>query len=202
MPNYCSGNLSIKCTESVFEQIVKYVKSEKSIFDFKKIIPAPDCENITCDWSWENWGTKWNAVDADVYGCSFSFETAWTSCSPVIAALARKFPEASMRYTYNESGCGFCGVEEYQNGKMVYCLEGNYSEYYLEDETEEPEYLIPENVLGHNENDTQTERFLPQMHAENKTAGKLYLHEKCDDLWGYEIIANVAYVGEQPSCWF
>ena len=91
---------------------------------------------------------------------------------------------------------------EYRNGKMVYCLEGNYSEYYLEDETEEPEYLIPENVLGHNENDKQTERFLPQMHVENKTAGKLYLHEKCDDFWGYEIIANVTYVGQQPSYWF
>ena len=180
MPNYCNGSLFVECAQSVFEQIKKYVQSEESVFDFHKIIPIPDHENNPYD----------------------SFETAWSPCSPVIAALAHKFPEASMRYTYSESGCGFCGVEEYRNGKKVYCLEGDYSEYYLEDETEEPEYLIPENVLSHAESSTQAEVFLPQMHAENKTAGKLYLHEKCDDFWGYEIIANVTYVGQQPSYWF
>lgn len=202
MPNYCNGSLFVECAQSVFEQIKKYVQSEESVFDFHKIIPIPDHEKNPYDWSIENWGTKWNAINVTICDDGFSFETAWSPCSPVIAALARKFPEASVRYTYSESGCGFCGVEEYRNGKKVYCLEGDYNEYYLEDETEEPEYLIPENVLSHAESSTQAELFLPQMHAENKTAGKLYLHEKCDDFWGYEIIANVAYVGQQPSCWF
>ena len=95
-------------------------------------------KNNWYDWSWENWGTKWNACFAEVYGNSIAFETAWSPCSPVISALAEQFPEAEFCYRYEEPGMLFCGAEEYRKGKLVYLMEGNLEEYYYDDDDELP----------------------------------------------------------------
>ena len=217
MPNYCKGYLSITCSEDTFEQIKDYVRSEESVFDFEKIIPMP--ENIYrgflgskeeslygkdnwYDWSIENWGTKWNACEVSLDGYEYYFETAWSPCSPVIAALAKRFPEAVMRYTYSESGCCFCGVEEYHDGKLRYVLSGDYTEHNLDEEHEQLEWDIPESTLENPQIYRRNKLFLPIKSDDGKFGGKLYLKDWCDDSWGYEITALVAYEGEKPACWY
>lgn len=217
MPNYCNGYLSIECPDDVFEQIKNYVKSEESVFDFDKIIPMPDNiyrsylgleeekrygKDNWYDWSCENWGTKRNACDATLDGHEYYFETAWSPCSPVISALAKRFPEATMRYSYNESGMAFCGIEEYKDGKLIYTLSGDYYEYYLEDDCEEPDFMIPTSIFEHPDIGCKAEKFFPVCEEDNKVGGKLYISNCCDDTWGYEIVALVAYKGKQPSCWW
>jgi Api92-like protein with ferredoxin domain len=47
------------------------------------------------EWRNENWGTKWNTTNGSVKAASgvvFSFETAWAPPTPVISALAARFP--------------------------------------------------------------------------------------------------------------
>lgn len=207
MPNYCKGKLSIECAENVFEQIKNFVRSDTTIFDFDNIIPTPEyiyCgrlgpeefklygKNNWFDWSNEFWGTKWNALDARLEGTEYYFDTAWSPCSPVIKVLAKHFPEATMRYTYYESGCCFCGVEEYKNGELVYTLRGNYYEYYDEDDCEEECPPVGNRI----------EDFTPIFQDGTKTSGDLYINDNCDDFWGYEIWATVSYEGKQPSSWW
>ena len=205
------------CSDDVFEQIKAYVKSEESVFDFEKIIPMPEKtrraslvpeesklhrEDDRNDWSNENWGTKWNACEASLDGYEYYFETAWSPCSPVIAALAKHFPEAVMRYTYSEPGNSFCGVEEYHHGKLSYVLRGDYDEHNFDEEYEQPEWCIPESILENPKIRHRTELFLPIDSDDGKHGGKLYLKDWCDDFWGYEITALVAYMGEKPACWY
>ena len=93
------------------------------------------------DWCCENWGTKWNSVDAYLSGNSICFYTAWSPCSPVIEALSALFPDVRIEYTYDEAGMCFCGREVYIGGSLLYCLKGDYEEHWIEDEDEEePQY--------------------------------------------------------------
>lgn len=217
MPNSCIGYLSIKCPDNVFEQIKNYVQSENSIFDFNKIIPMPDYiyrepvgdeerkrygENNWYDWSQKNWGTKWDAMEASLDDTTYSLETAWSPCSPVIAAFAKRFPEATMRYSYSESGFGFCGVEEYQNGILTYSLDGDYQEYFCDEEDDEPDLLIPADILECPNAYHISEKFIPGNQEGPFKTGKLYLHDHCDSNFGYEIVADVCYVGDHPSYWW
>lgn len=218
MPNYCSNTLTIECPDHIFEQIKNLVQGEHSVFDFDKIVPMPDHifrgnlgdkerelygENNWYDWSYENWGTKWNAMDAVLTEDEYVFVTAWSPCSPVIATLAKLFPDAIIHYEYQESGAGFCGVEEYENGMLVYQLDGEYCEYYHEeDDDPEPEYLIPEDILKCPDVHRRNEKYIPENQKGPVKTGKLYLHDHCDSHFGYEIVADICYVGEQPSNWW
>ena len=213
MPNYCNGKLEIQCSEYVFEKIKYYVQSENSAFDFNKIIPMPEHiyrgslgpeeekkygKDNWYDWSNEFWGTKWNAVDAHLDGSTFYFLTARSPCSPVIAALAAHFPEATIRYTYSEASFCFCGVEEYRNGRITYTLNGEYYEYYRDRD----EVTTSDSIFNHLDIGCQNEKYVPEVQSEDMTGGKLYLSENYDGLWGYEIDAIVIFKGEQPSYWW
>ncbi len=94
-------------------------------------------KNNWFDWSIENWGTKWNSRDTELNGNCYSFWTAWNPCSPVIEKLAEMFPDASFYYRYDESGMGFCGVEKYEGGKLVYIMEADTWENWYDEEGDE-----------------------------------------------------------------
>jgi len=67
------------------------------------------------EWSIENWGTKWNARDSELFAyerageVEIAFETAWSPPLPVINAMGRMFPDHSFRLEYREGGVGFQG---------------------------------------------------------------------------------------------
>ena len=134
MSNMCCNYLTIEGYKATIRRIFEFVKSEESVFDFEKIIPMPD--NIYCgsvgdkerelygennwyDWSVENWGTKWNSVCAFVKNNTIFFETAWSPSSPVIAALAKKYPTMRFEHYFHEVLAGYQGQEIYENGELI-----------------------------------------------------------------------------------
>lgn len=78
------------------------------------------------EWCVANYGTKWSRGYNVVHythplrGQCVSFETAWTPPTPVIKALAIKFPELTFTHEYFECGCGFCGGITFQNKEDFY----------------------------------------------------------------------------------
>lgn len=142
MPNYCENSLAIKAAPEVMNEIFAFVKSEECEFDFNKIVPMPegiymgdlstgDFERYPLNWyhwSIKNWGTKWNCSEVYVDGETINFHTANGTCEPVIAALARRFPQAIFWYETMDLCDGWCGVDEYRNGERVYSMQGSYED--------------------------------------------------------------------------
>jgi hypothetical protein len=67
------------------------------------------------EWCNQHWGTKWGifevgqkAKSQSTYR-SFSFKTAWSPPTPVILALAAKFPQTVIEFQYFEMGAAFQG---------------------------------------------------------------------------------------------
>ena len=59
------------------------------------------------DWNIRNWGTKWDASEADVLSTSeseivYSFSTAWAPPTPVFYAMVQQFPGLSFELRYTE----------------------------------------------------------------------------------------------------
>jgi hypothetical protein len=176
MPNYCNNSLSIHASHDTLERIKSFVEGgdteEPNAFDFKKIIPMPSSlfmgpvgpeeeekygKNNWYDWSCENWGTKWNSVGARVEEredtIEYYFETAWSPCEPVIFALAKMFPDANIHYSYYEAGWCFCGQREFENGEIVYSMDGEYYEKWKDDDEDEnpDDYRIGSSLSVKNE---------------------------------------------------
>ena len=73
------------------------------------------------NWSYDNWGTKWNACDAYINEkrdehLSLSFSSAWSPPIPVIWALMEQHPKLDVELEYSESGMGFAGMYGRHNG--------------------------------------------------------------------------------------
>lgn len=80
------------------------------------------------DWySWriKNWGTKWGCYSHydvhmdDVRSPRLRFSTAWSPPSNGVCHISTMFPELRFKLQYWECGCGFCGMDLYQNGDIV-----------------------------------------------------------------------------------
>ena len=137
MPNHITNKLTVTGPEST--GIIEACKSEKSEFDFNKILPMPDeLQNTTspCEqndefiakygydnwynWSIANWGTKWNCYDVHADSNFVEFDTAWCTPKPLFQALSTMYPEALLTIEYADEDIGYnCGVLTYQNGKLL-----------------------------------------------------------------------------------
>lgn len=63
------------------------------------------------DWSITNWGTKWNACEADCYKdhdgrLIYRFDTAWSAPTPIIEKLAKMFPRLSIHHMWADEDMG------------------------------------------------------------------------------------------------
>ena len=120
MPNWTENNVKFVCkTKEGADQLKSLLESKKQSFDFNNIIPMPmelketvsGSENSKpdwqkeqskqlkvkygtdnwYDWSVENWGTKWNAVDSKVFQDNhilrYSFDTAWDAPREIVETL-------------------------------------------------------------------------------------------------------------------
>lgn len=58
------------------------------------------------DWNVTNWGTKWDACNAEVErtaeGVAVAFDTAWSPPDPIFVAMAKQFPELEFDIWYEE----------------------------------------------------------------------------------------------------
>jgi Ferredoxin-like domain in Api92-like protein len=110
MPNWVNNTL--KVIKGDPKEIFEFVRSEKSIFDFNKLIPMPESiwnsdQEVTRPsgfkvpawfaWSLDNWGCKWNAAGArystNEPHTTIWFDTPWDPPVPVFEALAKHFPK-------------------------------------------------------------------------------------------------------------
>ena len=107
MPNWCDNKVSICGSKDTISKIRNLILGKDNLFDFEKIIPMPDYiyrgmlgkeekqiygENNWYDWSYKNWGTKWNSDSSECWELSeneliYSCLTAWCPCKPVIEKL-------------------------------------------------------------------------------------------------------------------
>ena len=121
MPNWCNNRVEIYGYDNDEElrAFKALVTSEKSKFDFNKILPMPEELTDTVkgsnhvpskeliekygydnwyDWRVENWGTKWE-LDEDVQVSDdgeyikYDFETAWAPPEGIYHAIREKFPD-------------------------------------------------------------------------------------------------------------
>ena len=105
----------------------------RRLFDFDQLIPYPeefakrDRDSVTLsreefkekygndtdgfnsggyEWCVNNWGTKWDAEDVTYVPerSTFYFNTAWGPVKPIISALHKRFPDATLYYEYYEHG--------------------------------------------------------------------------------------------------
>lgn len=115
-----------KNVEAFHDKVYRIEKNKEGndviIFDFEKTVPMPASMHITCpaqndeerkiyaenlakygagdwyEWALKNFGTKWNAYDAEEVqairgGLIFRFHTAWSPPSQWLATTAKQFPK-------------------------------------------------------------------------------------------------------------
>ena len=76
------------------------------------------------DWSYANWGTKWNAYETNIHElneCSviLLFQTAWCGVPRIIQKLTEMFPTITFDYKYSDEDMGYnCGEGYGENGKF------------------------------------------------------------------------------------
>ena len=73
------------------------------------------------NWRIDNWGTKWNACDSDVFINTIYFDTAWSFAAPVIGKLSELFPDIDFFFKYADEDIGRnCGSGTASKGDLVY----------------------------------------------------------------------------------
>ena len=80
-------------------------------------------------WRVSNWGTKWDAAESGIVADDNEnlivwFDTAWAPPVPWLEKVVVQFPELSFGMTYEEPGCDFCGIVEYEDGECTNRGEG------------------------------------------------------------------------------
>jgi len=134
MPNWCFTNITTE------KKVIDYMKSKDIEFDFNNILPMPkDLESTTkpsdktdkqliakygydnwYDWSVSNWGTKWNACQAERADDEcISFKTAWSPPEQIFYALSKKFPDNEINIICEEEGQSFYFFCTYLNGVVI-----------------------------------------------------------------------------------
>lgn len=146
MPNHVTTILTVGGDKARRLAMFEAIKSDEyglGSIDFNKVIPMPDYifrgnlgqeerakygGNNWYDWSIANWGTKWNSygygdpgsMAQDFDGSTISFQTAWSCASPVIAALAEKYPDLHFELKWADEDFGYnVGEKEYEGGVEI-----------------------------------------------------------------------------------
>ena len=105
----------------------KTIPNDKGELPVKREIKSPDgsVAHITYDfpdgknddrwydWSYNNWGTKWDASNLeseveDEYA-EFEFETAWAPASGIYEKIREDYPDVSISWFFDEPGMEYAG---------------------------------------------------------------------------------------------
>ena len=73
------------------------------------------------DWRIKNWGTKWNSYEnVQIDNDTITFYTAWAAPEPVIAQLAKMYPNAEIEHWWADEDIGSnTGYAKYSGGNLV-----------------------------------------------------------------------------------
>ena len=85
------------------------------------------------NWSYDKWGTKWNACDEYVCEkeddfCMICFQTAWSPPIPIVDAIMEQHPELNVELEYSEPGMRFAGKYGRQ-GDYTYDYQGELVDF-------------------------------------------------------------------------
>jgi len=72
-------------------------------------------------WSYDHWGTKWNAYSQSIKDDQcIIFDTAWSTPYPLMITLSKKFPKNIFTIKYADEDIGKnCGMYVLQNGEVL-----------------------------------------------------------------------------------
>jgi len=120
MPNYCENQLSIEGKWEKVEDFMSLLKDENNEVCFKNILPMPSDIEDWYHWSIDNYGTKWDGgFESNFNGDEVSFYTAWSPPLAFFDTASKQFSGLTFTLIYFESGCDFCGVTVFENGKRI-----------------------------------------------------------------------------------
>ena len=72
------------------------------------------------DWSCNNWGTKWGAMDSCISDNSIAFDTAWSAALPITKKLSEIFPDVRFSHEWADEDIGRnCGRYVYKGGVAI-----------------------------------------------------------------------------------
>lgn len=131
MANHIRNFVKFSGDQKQIDDLFESIKGEEGrILDFNKITPMPRWiygsqpdvtgirqedyekygrENTSIDWAYTNWGTKWNAYDAERKGNEMQFETANGAVPQLMQKLAWIYPKVLIEYEFYDSTNPFGG---------------------------------------------------------------------------------------------
>lgn len=123
MPNHITNRIVFDSKEQ--DRVIRQITTNGQV-DFNRLIPMPIhvyAANTTQEdeqdfklnwWTWcrENWGTKWNAYETEIFSGAITFKTAWSVSYPFIVAFANTL-KMKFVHEYIDEGFNFWGVDEW-----------------------------------------------------------------------------------------
>jgi hypothetical protein len=144
MPNWCINTLDVSGARDDLDAFAAeargIVGGKELALSLHALVPEPEWldDSAWYDWCCENWGTKWDLDEVDLYDqvtfLSYAFATAWSPPLPGLHQVARRFPRLLFVLRYVEPGIGFAGEGMFKGG--VEC-----GEYYTTDADQYNEFL-------------------------------------------------------------
>lgn len=129
MPNYIENILILHTNYIDLQHIVG---NNNTSLSFKYIAPEPS-NNENYDWyTWhnENWGTKWDAIDAKLLECKilehgslyvkYTFETAWSTPFVWLEKVAKKCPNTNIEIYWSDEDIPQSGWIKIINNQLTH----------------------------------------------------------------------------------
>ena len=112
--------------ESVRDRMISEYKIDKESFDLGKQYyeNKEKYGSFTWyDWSYDNWGTKWNAYDhipVEPSDHFIQFNTAWAGVPQLVKLISEKFPDVEITYSYADEDIGYnVGQYVFKDGEVT-----------------------------------------------------------------------------------
>lgn len=127
MPNYCQNTLIVEGDKAQLADFKSRCIVEDK-FTMNILLPMPRGLDGWYQWSCDNWGTKWDAIDtyridesvaihpSETDSITILYSTAWSPNRFWVETVSKMFPGLKLLLYYEESGCFFCGQYEVVNG--------------------------------------------------------------------------------------
>ena len=134
MPNHIRNSVRFSGDQKQIDELLESIKGEGRVIDFEKITPMPRWiygsqpsvtgitqedrekygkQNTVLEWSYANWGTKWNAYEDSREGNKLYFETANGAVPGLMQKLAWIYPDVLIEYEFYDSTNPF-GADRYK----------------------------------------------------------------------------------------
>lgn len=128
MPNWCANYLEIEGPSEDIDTLVDLVCRDDTGFLTTFYPPPPGRDEY--DWCVSNWGTKWDigqlftketaAAREEPTLLRATFDSAWAPPVEAFKVISALCPRLRFRLAYEEGGCDFAGVVEYQAGTTLF----------------------------------------------------------------------------------